>query len=193
LKLQREGCKITADNYIIGCVGSLTYKKNQMMLIDAIKNIDELIRKKIVVLIVGEGPHKDMLQKASVDYGIADQVLFLGQRNDVDSLYAVFDVLVQCSVTEGMSNVILEAMASAVPVVCTKGCDEETEIVRDGINGIFVKNGDFEALSEAIIQLNDDALRQKMSLSAYDIITSQFSIKNMVAEYGVFYEQALTC
>lgn len=187
--LQQEGYRVDTDKYILGCVGSLTPKKNQIMLLKAINNINEVDRSNIVVLMVGEGPNRDMLQKACVDYRIKDQIIFLGQRHDVDALYSVFDVLVQCSVTEGMSNVLLEAMASAVPVVCTIGCDEEREIMKEGINGVLVNDNDFEALSKAILILKNESLRSEYGSNAHDIIIDKFSINNMVNEYSTLYGQ----
>jgi len=118
---------------------------------------------------------------------LQEKVTLLGHRGDVENVFAGIDVFVQPSKSEGMSNTILEAMASGVPVVATHvgGADE---LVVDGETGILVPPSDPLLLANAIDRLvADEALRHLMGSAARTRAHEQFSLERMVSNYQSFY------
>src|SRR6185369_1121038 len=101
----RAELKIPLDAFVVGTVGRLWPEKNQSMLIRSLKN-------QIPLLIAGDGPERPNLQAMA-----GSQVYLLGNRRDTPRLYAALDVFALSSTTEGLPLVLLEALASGVPVV----------------------------------------------------------------------------
>lgn len=148
---------------VILFVGRLAEKKGVTYLIDAMKYIDGKL------VIVGDGPLKNSLMKQAERYG--DRIVFWGAKTheELKTIYASADIFVAPSVTakdgdkEGLGLVLLEAMASGLPVV---GSDSGgiPEIVKDGYNGFLVAERDVEGLAKRInILLNSDRIRNKFS------------------------------
>ena len=105
---------------VVGTVGRLAIAKNHRLFLDMAKNIiDKSDNKDIKFLIVGEGALRDELKRYSQHLGIESKVVFTGQKNDVSDLLQMIDVFVLSSNWEGLSNAIMEAMASGLPCVVT--------------------------------------------------------------------------
>jgi glycosyltransferase involved in cell wall biosynthesis len=115
-------------------------------------------------------------------------VRFLGHRPDVERVFAAMDIFVLSSVSEGLSNTILEAMASGLPVVATAvgGADE---LVVDGVTGLLVPPRSAEALASAIYQLSVDSSRRYfMAEAGRQRALNDFSIDRMLQNYMTLYE-----
>ena len=117
----------------------------------------------------------------------------LGVRHDVPQLLSMTDVFVLASLPnkEGMSNVLMEAMSSGVPVITTESIGV-SELVVDGFNGFTVKCHDIEALASKIEVLirNPDLLRE-ISCNATRFINEHYSLQRMVARYESLYLECL--
>lgn len=110
---------------------------------------------------------KKKLEELAKRLGIEEDVLFVGEvkRSDISYYFAACDVFVIPSLSEGMPNAALEAMACAKPIVATN-VGGLPEIVIDGVNGFLVKPKDPEALAEKIcILLDNEEMRLKMGKS----------------------------
>jgi L-malate glycosyltransferase len=125
------------------------------------KGVDVLLRAAVHLpdvrsVIAGDGPERLRLEAEARSLGLGDRVLFLGERSDVPELLAASDVFVLSSFCEGLSLSVLEAMASAKPVVASaiRGTDE---LVVDGESGLLVRPGDPEALAHAVRRVLDDS------------------------------------
>jgi len=142
-------------------------------------------------LIAGDGPERENLEILIHDLGLADRVRLLGQRHDMPSVYASFDALVISSETEGLPMVLLEAMASGLPVVAT-AVGEIPVVVKEGETGILVRPGDDAALTGAVRKLlADNALRRRMGTNARARAAAEFSADRMAADYiGIYHEAA---
>jgi glycosyltransferase involved in cell wall biosynthesis len=117
-------------------------------------------------------------------------VRFLGQRDDVASLIAASDVVVLPSVREGLSNVILEAMMGARPVVASRA-GGNCELITDQQHGLLFDIGDDAGLARAIETLAGDALmRDRLGLQAQQYARAQFSIPAMALAYAKHYRDA---
>jgi glycosyltransferase involved in cell wall biosynthesis len=101
------------------------------------------------------------------------------------------DVFVRPSLTEGMSNIVLEAMACGLPVVATRtrGLQEQ---VADGVTGVLSAPGDSEGLAEALVELLRDR-DQRVRMGAAGRIRAQrgYSLPSVVDAYEVLYDQLI--
>lgn len=103
---------------VIIAIGALEARKRQGMLIKALKPL--LATDEFTLVIVGEGRERSALERLAARSGIANQVLFLGQVEDVDGLLAAADLLVHTSSVEGVPQVVIQALAAGKPVVATE-------------------------------------------------------------------------
>ena len=128
-----------------------------------IKAVRELIRSecKLQLLLVGDGPDREMLDQYLRREGIYGNVRLLGKRDDIPQILVQSDILVSCSRSEAFSNVVLEAMASGIPVISTRSVGTE-EIVVDGQSGYVIGVDDVAALAAKIRILaeNRDLVRE---------------------------------
>lgn len=99
--------------------------------------------------LVGSGPLENALKAQAESLGIADRVEFTGHRDDIESLLAASNVGVQCSRLEGLSNTLLESMASGLPMVASRISGNE-DFVRDGENGWLFEPGDRKGLARCL-------------------------------------------
>lgn len=177
------------DGIIVGTVGRLVDVKNQGSLLEAIA---ELRRRGLpaVGVIVGQGPLREQLLRRIAGLGLRGAVHLIDHRPEVEAVYAALDVFCLPSKSEGMSNTILEAMASALPVVATRvgGADE---LVVDGETGLLVQAGDGSALADALAALVCDAGRRaRFGCAGRRRAVEQFSLDGMVRNYREFYRRA---
>jgi glycosyltransferase involved in cell wall biosynthesis len=111
------------------------------------------------------------------------RVHWLGHREDVPSVMRALDMLVLPSYVEGAPNVVLEAMASAVPVVAT-AISGTPELIRDGVDGKLIPDRNVDALVNALVGLaSDPVLRAKMADSARRRAQEKFTIDSMIDSY----------
>jgi glycosyltransferase involved in cell wall biosynthesis len=139
---------------VVGIVANLSPQKDYPTFLKAAKRIAG-IDENVSFLIVGDGELRRSLEAMADRFGIADRVVFAGMRNDVDRCLGCMDVFVLCSVREGFSNALIEAMAAGLPVVATK-VGGNTDAVEPGESGFLVQVGDSEALADYILRLVRD-------------------------------------
>ncbi len=144
------------------------------------------------LLLVGKGPQRPRLEALCRDLGIADRVHFLGWRADVAEILAASELLVLPSLWEGMPNVVLQAMASRLPVVSTD-VEGVRELLGPDAQHQTVAYGDSPALGQRLVRLlsrPDEArqLGQRNRLRA----ETEFALRRMVTAYQDFWESLLT-
>jgi glycosyltransferase involved in cell wall biosynthesis len=126
-------------------------------------------------LMVGDGPLRPRLEGQARKLGLGKAVQFLGIRKDVPQLMREAILLVRSSSLEGMPLVVLEAMASAIPVVATP-VGGTPELVKDGVNGFLVPVGSSTALAQAIVRLLDDhPLAQEMGRRGRELVKDGYT------------------
>lgn len=193
IKEIEDSNKIKIDKYdfIIGCIGSLKPQKNQEMLLRAIAQINKNSPKRIIAIFVGSGIDLGKLRNFVNNHGLKNQVIFLGERKDISRILSAFNVLVSCSTAqwEGLSNVILEAMASGKAVISTRSVGSE-EIIKSSENGFLINCNDVPALVNSITDLISDLnLLSKISHNAKKFIADSYSLIKMVNSYQRFYSE----
>jgi len=175
---------------LIGSVGRLWPQKRVK---DAIWAADllKVIRDDVHLLVIGDGPQRDRLQRFRDQVHIGDKVHFLGRRGDVPRLMPHFDLLWSTSGYEGQSNVILEAMAAGVPVVATDIAGTRELVVPD-TTGYLVPVGDratFAKYAERL--LNDAALSARLGDAGRRRVQDEFSVEKMIERHAALYREAL--
>ena len=161
-------------------VGRLVEHKNLPRLLDAFARV-AAERPHVRLLLVGGGPLHDTLAARIRELKLDDRALLLGERPDVAALMKAADLLVAPSLREGMSNVILEAMALGLPVLATR-VGGTPEVIEDGRHGVLVDPIDTQALADAMLQLIDDPVRrQAIGQAGRQKVLEQYSPPAMVS------------
>ena len=182
------------DILVLGTVGRLTPVKDQQLLLRALAGLTEQfpdLASRLRLMVVGDGPLAEELNRLSVDLGLGDNVWFAGDRADVPELLGAIDVFVLPSLGEGISNTVLEAMASGLPVVAT-AVGGNLELVKPGINGQLFPVGDVQALIGVLAELlSNDSVRDQMGRCAREGVLQGHSWDNTVAQYLAVYDELM--
>ena len=168
---------------VIGTVGNLTVPKNYKLFLNTAKVLlEEYNGDNLKFLIVGDGLLKDELKEYSQVIGVDDKVVFTGSRDDVPDLLHMMDVFVLSSNWEGLSNAVMEAMASGLPCVVTD-VGGNSELVADGITGFVVPPNDSRKLAFKILYLlNDNQTATQLGRAGKNRINRDFSVGKMILE-----------
>ena len=147
----------------------------------------------ISLLVIGDGPEKTRMESLSRSLGIADRVTFHGWLSSQEELAREMQtarVFVMHSTSEGGPRVALEAMALAMPVICTK-VGVMPEVIHDGVNGVFT-DGSVDGLAQKIqILLSDVGMRERIGKEAVRI-TEKFERKKLIRDYAEFLQASAT-
>lgn len=179
---------------IIGTVGRFQAVKDQMNLAEGFIQLLEQHpdhKKTARLVMIGDGPlRKPVLERLAVA-GYADQVWAPGPRDDVNALLPALDLFVLPSRTEGISNTLLEAMSSGLPVIAT-AVGGNPELVVDGETGTLIPAADSQALADALLQYlwKPDLLKTHGS-AGRKRVEAHFSITAMVDNYLSVYDRML--
>jgi glycosyltransferase involved in cell wall biosynthesis len=182
----RADLSLPLDAPIIGAVSRLDPVKGVDVLLRAIALVED-----VHLAIVGDGPERASLAALADDLGVSNRVHWAGHRRDVPRLLPAFDLFVQPSLHEGLSNATLEAMTAGLPVVAT-AVGGTSEVVVDEVTGFLVPPRDPQALAQGICALlHDSDLRRKMGRAGQARVAQHFSLKHMVEQTQALYERLL--
>ncbi len=181
-------------NIFIGTVGRMHGVKDQITLVKAfmilMQTHSELLGQ-VNLILIGDGP----LRQKSIELLEKNQLLqyvwLPGARQDIAEIMRLLDIFVLPSQAEGISNTILEAMATAVPVIATK-VGGNPELVKEGETGLLVPSSNPELMAKAILELVlDKDKRLELGENAYQRVLENFSIQVMVNKYTAVYDSVL--
>ncbi|MFW6270617.1 MAG: glycosyltransferase family 4 protein [Bacillota bacterium] len=136
----RENWGINKNNKVLLYVGRLAPEKSVDVLISGMKSLkDDLPQVRLVI--VGDGPERDKLEKRALKLGLEDRVIFTGEQpwSKIGIYYQLGDIYVNASVTETQGLTFIEAMASGLPVVARYDTNLKG-VIQHGKNGYFFKN-----------------------------------------------------
>jgi sugar transferase (PEP-CTERM/EpsH1 system associated) len=181
---------------IFGHVGRQEKVKDPVTLLAAfiylVKNYPTLSARTRLIL-VGYGSLHDSLQKMAVQAGVADQVWLTGERSDVSKLMTTFDVFVLPSINEGISNTILEAMGTGLPVIATQ-VGGNPELVVDQQSGLLVPSQNPQAMAEAFkFYIDTPEIIPQYGEFGRKLCEKRFSLQRMLADYMNVYDQVFKC
>jgi len=140
------------------------------------------------VLFVGSGPELERTQKLAASFqALSGRVTFAGVSDEVSAMLHALDAFAQPSISEGMSNTLLEAMATALPVIAT-AVGGNNEVIDNGQSGWLIRTGDHEALASILMRLASEAdLRRSYGAAARQRIVERFSLDRMLNDYKELY------
>ncbi|WP_169940085.1 glycosyltransferase [Campylobacter sp. RM15925] len=168
---------------IILFVGRLVALKGCDVFLKSISLIDKEILKDYRIVIAGSGDEKQRLDLIAHDLHI--DVEFVGQTEDIASLYERSKIIVSSSKTEGLPNVLIESIFFDCARIAT-ATTGASELIEDGVDGFLVPIDDTKALSEKIeILVNDDALREKFVKNA-NLKADSFKIEQIYKKWMEF-------
>lgn len=177
---------LNKDTKIIGIFSRLDWWKGHRFVIDVFKNIQQKF-KDIKLLIVGEGPEYGKVIKYAEESGVMKNIIFLGYREDIPQLINLCDIVLNPSTEpEPFGRTLIEAM-SCGKIVIASDLGGHKEIIRNNEDGILLPL-DVSIWTEKIIEvLSDEALIQKISISARKKVLENFSIKDQVNKIEEIY------
>jgi len=181
--------------FIIGTVGRIQPIKDQATLLRAVAQLlkqQSSLAQRLRLVVVGDGPLLTHLKALANELDIAEIVFFPGSLDNIPQTLQSFDTFILPSLNEGISNTILEAMASGLPVIAT-AVGGNVELVEDGINGRLFCPGDITALASLLLKyLDDHDLCKTHGNRALNLAHDKFSLSAMVASYRLIYDSGLS-
>lgn len=170
----REELKLKKDDFVLIQVGELNKNKNQIMTINAVK---ELVQENldIKLLLVGKGNLKDYYIKKIKEYNLEDNIFLLGYRKDIPQLLKISDCLISTSKREGLPVNLIEAAMSKLPIIATN-CRGNREIAKK-----VVEIDDVKQLYENIKKCIDN---RELYISN-DI--NKYKLEKIIEKMGVIY------
>lgn len=190
--LIHEEYKLPKETKIIGNVAALTVQKDLHTFIDTAKIILATAKDAIKFVIIGEGPLKEELVSYALDEGIAEHLIFMGHRKNVNQLLADFDIFLLTSETEGLPLTIYEAFASHLPVVATNA-GGIAEVIKNNCTGFVTDLKDSTTLAGHVLELlENETLAHQIKQNAFQLVQEHHDLKNMKESYYAFYKSLET-
>lgn len=150
---------LSPDDFVILCTGELNENKNQSTLIRAAAMLKDRLPN-LKVLLAGNGPKEQELRGLIASLGLESTVKLIGYRTDLQRVTPAVDLVVSCSLREGMPLNIIEAMLCKKPVVASHNRGHD-ELVEDGVTGYLLEPKDAEGFAEKIRLLASDPEMRK--------------------------------
>jgi glycosyltransferase involved in cell wall biosynthesis len=183
----RSDLGIDASAPVLGTVGRLCAVKNQSLLLRAAA---PLLHAGAWLIVVGGGPDRESLETLAAELGISERIRWLGERGGVSGLLAAMNVFALSSHSEGLPLVILEAMATGLPVVAT-AVGGVSSVVDEGETGFLVGAGDESAMRERMQRLlSDRELSSALGRRGRARVHADFSSDRVGREYLRLYREA---
>jgi len=182
----RQQLEVDESTFVMATIARLDPVKDLGTLVLAVAEMSRT--RSVRAVVIGDGTERASLETIAQGLGVADNIRFLGHRDDARAWLAGCDAYVNSSISEGVSLTILEAMAAGLPVVATRvgGTPEVVE----GSCGRLVPSRDAAALAAALSELaGAPALRASLGLAARARAESKFTLNRMVADYADVYRQ----
>jgi glycosyltransferase involved in cell wall biosynthesis len=161
---------------VILAVGRLSSEKGHAILLQAAARLEKMNEAPdFRVVVVGDGPEQENLQRLTARLGIGQRIVMAGFQTDVRPYYCLSTLLALPSYSEGSPNVVLEAMAAGLPIAAT-AAGGVPEILEDGVTALMVPPGDPQAMAEVILRiLRDKALASRLAAAARSCAQSKYT------------------
>jgi glycosyltransferase involved in cell wall biosynthesis len=180
------------ERVVVTYAGRLDAQKNPGALLDAVSILAESRARDFAVQFLGDGPQRAELERRARELRLADIVTFTGRVDDVPSRLLDTDIFVLPSLSEGISNALLEAMAYGLPCIATR-IPGNVELVRDRETGILVEPNDARGIASALRELaSDPGLRERLGRAARRLVEQQFDIDAIAKRYAALYGALLS-
>jgi glycosyltransferase involved in cell wall biosynthesis len=178
------------QKFVIGFAGRLVPLKGLPVLLQALSSLKPAMPQ-LQLRIAGSGPQLAALKALAESLGLENNVIFLGWVETLSQERAVWSVMVQPSLEEGLPLSVLEAMADGIPVIASR-TGGLPELIRDGVNGRLVEPADAQALASAIQEILEDVpMQKKMGEAAVARVKQEFSVRQMADSVSAIYDELL--
>lgn len=179
----RKSLDIKQDDIVFSYVAELNKNKNQILLINTIKELKKE-KENIKLLLVGPGPLHNYYKSIIEKENLQDNVKLLGKRLDINEILSITDIYLASSIREGLPVNIMEAMYKGLPIIATSNRGH-IELIQNMVNGFIINNS--EELMNCIKTINNDnKLRQNLILKNREYIR-KFLFKNVIKEMEKIY------
>ncbi|GMV35839.1 MAG: glycosyl transferase [Fimbriimonadales bacterium] len=185
----RAAAGFDPDALHVGIVGALRSEKNHEMFLRVARSVLGA-HPGVCFHVAGDGTRMEYLRRLCADLGLGASVTFHGAVRDVAPMVAAFDIQLLTSDLEAFPQVLLEAMACAVPVCATDvGCVRD--MVEHGVNGFVSPRGDVETMAAHVTKLlADQKLRVQMGAAGRRVVEQRYTREIMIAGYGQVLDEA---
>ena len=174
------------DKKLLVCVARFHPVKDHTTLLRAFAEVTERYED-VDLLLVGDGPLRESAEALCAELSITDRTRFLGIRSDVADILHASDIFTMTSLSEAASLTVLEAMASALPLVLT-AVGGNPELVRHEVEGLLVPRQQPAAAAGAILRLlEDDHLRATMGEAGRQRVTKEYQLDRTIEAYRSLY------
>jgi glycosyltransferase involved in cell wall biosynthesis len=181
-------------DHIISMIASLTNKKDHDTLLKALPLVLNS-KPNTLLLVVGDGPERERLEKKVLDLSLRKNVVFTGYLNDICAILANTHISVLMTnpkeASEGIPNCLLESMIREVPVIASRG-GGTNEVIESGINGILIEPQNDQQLATCITRiLNDDIMRRRFGEAGRKYVANKFGYERYINEYVELYNELI--
>jgi glycosyltransferase involved in cell wall biosynthesis len=187
----RRQMGLREDAFVVGWVGRMTAVKRTDFVVRA---LEKLVADGVdaYVVLVGDGPDREGLERYAHELGVIKRCLFLGYQEDVARFYDAIDVLVLPSINEGTPVSVIESLAASRPAVATR-VGGVPDVVRDGVDGLLVDRDDVDALAARLAELARDAPRRTaMGEAGRARVLERYAVDRLVDDIDRLYRTLLT-
>lgn len=179
---------------VVGAVGRMVPIKDHATLVRGFAALSQICPNVAVgarLVVIGDGPERERCERLADELDVASRCWFAGERADVACLLRGLDVFCMTSLNEGINNTVLEAMATALPVVAT-AVGGNPELVIDSVTGQLIPTQSPHALARALARYAADSnLRRRHGIAGRLRAEREFSLERMIADYCALYQRAL--
>jgi glycosyltransferase involved in cell wall biosynthesis len=173
--------------HVIGSVAALTHEKDPLTTVEVIREL-AAVRKDFIFLHFGEGDLKEKLEEKIAEYQLQKVYYLMGFIDDIEDMYAVFDVFLMNSVNEGMGSSVLDAFLYKVPVVATRA-GGMAELIAEG-KGVACDIKSSKQLAEGVdVLLSDEQIKTEIVQRAYEYVLTHHSLQTVTDKYLQVFRQ----
>jgi glycosyltransferase involved in cell wall biosynthesis len=182
---------LAGDPFVVGWVGRMTAVKRTDLVVRVFRAlVDRGVDARL--LLIGDGPDRDDLERLAHEAGVIKRCLFLGYQEDVARFYDAMDALLLPSVNEGTPVSVIEALAAERPAVATR-VGGTPDVVRDGIDGFLVDSADEGELADRLAELARDPVRRaEMGASGRARVIERYAVNRLVDDIDRLYRELLS-
>ena len=181
---------LAGDPFVVGWVGRMTAVKRTDLVVEVLR---ELVGRGVDarLLLVGDGPDRDHLERYAHELGVIKRCLFLGYQEEVGRFYDAIDALLLPSVNEGTPVSVIEALAAERPAVATR-VGGTPDVIRDGVDGFLVDSADPGELAERLAELaRDPGRRAEMGAAGRSRVLERYAVDRLVDDVDALYRELL--
>lgn len=174
----RNKLKIPIDAIVLVSVGSCQQSKNHYAIIEALDYLNESSNNYFYVH-VGAGSLEESEKKYAIERHVQNMVLFTGQSDNVRNIIIACDILVMSSLYEGLGNVILEALATGIPVVAYN-VEGINSVIKDEYNGLLCAPNSISLAQKVLYLLNNKKLCEKIINNGLSTLSNEYSTETLI-------------